>query len=329
MMNIRAHKNATLIALSLGIVFTAPAAAQSAADFPHRPIRFIVPVAPGGGSDITARAIAQKMSQAFGQQVVVDNRAGASGAIAFDILTKAPADGYTLLLASASNPINTVTLPSWKYDVSKDVAAVSQATSLGYVVYSHPSVPISSFQDLIAYGRKYPNKLNFGTPGLASLQHLGWELIQHQAGAKFTHVPYKGGAPAIAATVGGELQFGFITVISLRQHLKSGRVKAHAVTSSKRMAAMPELPTIAESGVPGYELDQWYGVVTTVKTPPAVVSKLARAIVDAVNAPDVAQRFAADGSMAVGSTPEQFADLIRAELAKWRKVIKETGIAVN
>lgn len=322
-------RRATAIALTLLICAATPTAGRSAAEFPTRPIRFLVPVAPGAGNDITARSIAQKMTQAFGQQVVVDNRAGASGAIAFDILTKAPADGHTLLMAAASHAINTVTLPNWSYDLSRDVAAVSQGTSLAYVVYSHPSVPIASFKDLVGYGKKYPGKLNYGTPGLASSQHLGWELVQHITGAKFTHVPYKGGAPAIAATVGGELQFGFITVISLRPHLKAGRVKAHAVSSSKRMAALPDLPTIAESGVPGFELDQWYGVVTTAKTPPAIVSKLSRAVSEAVNAPEVAQRLAADGSAAVGSTPEQFTDVIRAEIAKWRKVLKETGIAVN
>jgi tripartite-type tricarboxylate transporter receptor subunit TctC len=320
---------AAAIALAVGLGTAVPAAGQSAADFPSRPIRFLVAVAPGGGNDVTARSIAHKMTQAFGQQVIVDNRAGASGAIAFDILTKAPADGYTLLMAAASHAINTVTLQNWAYDISKDVVAVSQGTSLAYVVYSHPSVPIASFKELIAYGRAHPGKLNFGTPGLASSQHLGWELVQYLTGAKFTHVPYKGGAPAIAATVAGELQFGFITVVSLRQHLKAGRLKAHAVTSGKRMAAMPELPTIAESGVPGFELDQWYGVVTTARTPPAIVDKLSRAVADAVHAPDVAQRLAADGSTPVGSTPDQFAAVIRNEIAKWRKVIKETGIAVN
>jgi len=305
------------------------AAAQGAAAFPNRPIRFLVPVAPGGGNDITARSIAQKVTQAFGQQVIVDNRAGASGAIAFDLLTKAPADGHTLLIAAATHAINKLTLPTWTVDLSTDVAAVSQGTSLAYVVYSHPSVPIANFKELIAYGKKYPGKLNYGTPGQASSQHLGWELVQHLTGAKFTHVPYKGGAPAIQATVGGELQFGFITVISLRPHLAAGRVRAHAVTSIKRMPAMPDLPTIAESGVPGFELDQWYGVVTTLKTPPAIVNKLSQAVADAVKSPDVAQRMAADGSIPVGSTPEQFAGVIRTEMEKWRKVLKETGITVN
>lgn len=289
----------------------------------------LVTVAPGGFNDITARAVAQKLTQAFGQQVIVDNRSGASGAIAFDILTKAPADGYTLLMGSASHAINTATLPGWTVDLSKDVAPVSQATSLGYVAYTHPSVPVANFKELVAFGRKYPTKLNYGTPGVASSQHLGWELIQHMTGAKYTHVPYKGGALAIQATLAGEMQFGFITVISLRPHLPAGRLRALAVTSRQRMPAMPELPTIAESGVPGFDLDQWYGVVTTLKTPPAIVAKLSAAIADAVKAPDVAPRLSTEGATPVGSSPDEFAGVIRAEIAKWRKTIKDTGIVIN
>lgn len=318
--------------LALGFTWAmvpVPAGAQTAVEFPTRPVRLIVPVAPGGGNDITARAIALKLSQAWGTQVVVDNRAGASGAIAFDIAVKAAPDGYTLLMMAASHPINTVTLANWPYDVSKDVAAVSQATSLSYVVYSHPSVPFTSFKDLLAYGRKYPLKLNYGTPGTASLQHLGWEMLGHVTGAKFTHVPYKGGAPAITATIAGEMQFGFITVVSLRPHLSAGRARALAVTSRQRMAAFPELPTIAELGVPGFELDQWYGVVTTAKVPPAIVNKLSTAVAAAVKSPEVVQRLIGDGSEPVGSSAEQFGALIKSEISKWRKVLKETGIVLQ
>ena len=218
---------------------------QSPGDFPNRPIRFIVPSVAGAGADITARMIAQHMTQSWGHQVIVDNRAGASGIIAFDILTKASPDGYTLVLMSVNHPVNKVTIPGFPHDLAKDVTAVSQATSLPYVVYVHPSQPLHSFKDLINYGLKYPGKLNFGTPGNSSTQHLGWELIMHSTGAKFTHVPYKGGAPAIQATVAGELQFGFITVISLKPHMAAGRVRALAVTSRQRAPALPDLPTIA------------------------------------------------------------------------------------
>lgn len=321
-------RRAGVLALIFGIT-PLLSLAQSSSEFPSRPIRLIVPVAPGAGNDTTARAIAQKMSQAWGQQVIVDNRAGASGLIAFDLTVKAAPDGYTLLMMAASHAINTVALPKWPYDAAKDVAAVSQATSLSYIVYTHPSVPFKTFKELIAYGRAHPGKLNYGTPGTASLQHLGWEMIGHMTGAKFTHVPYKGGAPAITATIAGEMQFGFITLISLRPHLQAGRARALAVTSRQRMPAIPELPTIAELGVPGFELDQYYGVVTTAKVPPAIIQKLGAGVAAAVNSPDVAQRLAGDGSTPVGSTPEQFSAHIRAEIVKWRKVVQETGLVLN
>ncbi len=320
-----------LLSASLAAALLMPVVifAQWTQGFPNRPIRFVVPVAAGAGNDTTARAIAQKLTQAWGQQVIVDNRAGASGAIAYDILVKAIPDGHTLLMAAASHPINTVALRTWPYDMAKDVSPVSQATSLPYVVYTHPSVPFTTFKDLLAYGRKYPGKLNYGTPGTASLQHLSWETIGHITGAKFTHVPYKGGAPAIQATVGGEMQFGFITLISLRPHLASGRARALAVTSSTRMPALPDLPTIAEAGIPGFEVNQWYGVVTTAKVPRAIVDKLSAGVAQAVQAPDVAQRLAGDGSTPVGSSADAFSALIAADIAKWRKVIKETGIVLN
>ena len=316
-------------AIACTLVMSAIAHAQQSAEYPSRPIRFIVPVAPGAGNDTTARAIAHKLTQAWGQQVIVDNRAGASGAIAFDITVKAIPDGYTLLMMAASHPINTVALRTWPFDVTKDVSPVSLATSLSYVVYTHPSVPFNNFKELLAYGRKYPGKLNYGTPGTASLQHLGWELIGSMTGARFTHVPYKGGAPAIQATVAGEMQIGFITVISLRPHLASGRARALAVSSRERMPALPELPTIAELGLPGFEINQWYGVATTAKVPTAIVNKLSAGIAEAVKSPDVAQRLAADGSIPVGSTAAEFGNVIRDEVAKWRKVIKETGVVLN
>lgn len=320
---------AARIVCVLGCAIAPHAGAQSAANFPDRPIRFIVPSSPGAGSDITTRMIAQHMTQALGQQVIVDNRAGASGVIAFDILAKAAPDGYTLLMAAANHPVNKLTLSSFPYDLSRDVAAVSQATSLSYIVYCHPSQPLQSMQDLIAYGKKYPGKLNFGTPGNASTQHLGWELIMHTTGAKFTHVPFKGAAPAIQATLGGQLQFGMITLISLRPHMAAQRLRPLAVTSRQRMAAFPDLPTVAEAGVPGFELDQWYGVITTARTPPAVVAKLSAAIADAVKSPEVAKRLTADGSTPVGSTPERFAATIRGDTAKWGKVIKDIGLVIQ
>jgi len=320
---------AVLAACFIGCATALTVHAQPAADYPNRPIRFIVPSSPGAGSDITARMIAQHLSQAWSQQVIVDNRAGASGVIGYDIITKAVPDGYTILLASANQPINKFTLPNFPYDLTKDVTAVSQATSLSYIVYCHPSQPLQSFKDLLAYGHKYPNKLNFGTPGNSSTQHLGWEYVMHATGAKFTHVPFKGAAPAIQATLGGQLQFGMITLISLRPHMAAQRLRPLAVTSRQRMQAFPDLPTIAESGVPGFELDQWYGVVTTTKVPATIVNKLSAGIAEAVKSPEVAKRLTADGSTPVGSTPEQFATTIRNDMARWGKLIKDIGLVIQ
>lgn len=302
---------------------------QARNEFPTRPIRMIVPVSAGGGLDVTSRAIAQKLTQTWGQQVIVDNRTGASGIIAFDTAIKAAPDGYTLLMISADHVINSVPSAKRPYDITRDVTAVSQATALSYLVYAHPSVPFTTFKDLIAHARANPGKLNFGTPGIGSLQHLGWEILSQMAGAKFNHVPYKGGAPAIVATIAGDVQIGFITVTSARPHLQSGRARALAVTSSERMRAMPDLPTVSEAGLPGYELNQYYGAVIAAKASPAIIGKLSGGIAAAIRAPEVTQRFEADGWRLVGSTPDEFRAVIRNDLDKWTKVVKDNGIVIN
>lgn len=309
--------------------FLLPDHGQANSDFPIRPIRLIVPVSAGGGLDTTTRAIAQKLTQAWGQQVIVDNRPGASGVLAFDIAIKAIPDGYTLLMMSADHVINSVPSGKRPYDITRDLTAVSQATALSYLVYSNPSAPFTTFKDLLSYGRAHPGKLNYGTPGTGSLQHLGWEVLSRMSGAKFNHIPYKGGAPAIVATIAGDVQIGFITLTSARPYLQSGRARALAVTSSERMRAMPDLPTVSEAGLSGYELNQYYGTVITSKTPPAIVRKLSNGIAAAVRTQDVTQRFEADGWRLVGSTSEEFRAVIRADLEKWTKVIKDTGLVLN
>jgi tripartite-type tricarboxylate transporter receptor subunit TctC len=306
-----------------------PQHAQAKNEYPTRPIRLIVPVSAGGGLDTTTRAVAQKLTQAWGQQVIVDNRPGASGVLAFDLAIKAAPDGHTLLMMSADHVINSAPSAKRPYDITRDVTAISQATALSYLVYSNPSVPFTTFKDLIAYGRAHPGKLNYGTPGTGSLQHLGWEVLSQMGGTKFSHVPYKGGAPAIVATIAGDVQIGFITLTSARPHLQSGRARALAVTSNERMRAMPDLPTVAEAGLPGYELNQYYGAVITAKAPPAIISKLANGITAAVRSPDVIQRFEADGWRLVGSTPDEFRTVIRNDLDKWTKVIKDNGLVIN
>ena len=303
--------------------------AQSNIEYPTKPIRLLTATAVGGGVDATSRAIANKLTVAWGQQVVVDNRAGASGAIAYEHMSKATPDGYTLMIITATHTINSLAMPNWPYDITRMMAPLSQLTSLFYVIYHHPSVPVSSFKELLAYARANPGKLHYGTGGRASVSHLGWEIIAHMAGVKLAHVPYKGAAPAISATVAGEMQIGFATLISLRSHIVSGRARPVAITAKHRAPTLPDIPTVAESGLPGYEVDQWYGVVTNAKVPTAIVQKLSAGIIDAIKSPDVIQRLAADGSTAVGSSPLQFSAHIKSEILKWGKVLEDTGLKLS
>ena len=320
----------TLAAACLAALATPLHAAQpdAAANYPNKPIRMIVPFSPGAGTDTTARTIAQKLSDKWGQQVVVDNRTGAGGAIGVDFTAKSNPDGYTICLISASNSVNSATNPSLPYDLEKELQGISQATSLFYVLYIHPSVPAKNVKELIAYAKANPGKLNFGTSGANTLQHFAGELFNHQAGVKIVHVPYKGTAAVIPAMLSGEVQVGFGSLIGTRPQIQAGRVRPLAITSKKRSPAV-DLPTIAESGLPNYEVDQWYGIITQSKVPRPIVMKLNAAIVEALKMPDVAQRLATDGSTPVGSSPEQFNAHIRSEIAKWKRLVKEAKLELH
>ena len=305
------------------------ASADPASDYPNRPVRLIVPFVPGAGTDTTGRAIAAKLSERWGHQVVVDNRTGAAGSIGVELTRQASPDGYTLCLISASHTVSVATNPKLPYDLTRDLQGISQATSLFYVVYVNPSVPATTIKELVAHAKANPNKLNYGSSGTYGLQHFAGELLQHLSGAKMTHIPYKGGAAVIQEVLGGSLQIGFGTLLSLRAHFNSGRLRPLAVSTSKRQPSAPELPTVAESGVPGYEVDQWYGIITSAKVPRPLIQKLYTGISESLKSPDIAKRFGAEGSIPVGSTPEQFNKHIAAEIAKWRKLVKEANIQLN
>jgi tripartite-type tricarboxylate transporter receptor subunit TctC len=323
---IPAIRLATALAAALGFAQPAAAQADPAKDYPSRPVRFIVPFAPGAGTDTTARTLAQKLSDMWGQQVVADNRTGAAGAIGVDLTAKAVPDGYTIVLISASHSVNSAVNTKLPYDLIKDLAPISQASSLFYVVYHNPKVPVSSIKELIAYAKANPGKLNFGSSGTGGLQHFAGEMFAHMAGIKIVHVPYKGTAAVIPAMLAGDVQLGFGTLFGVRPHLPTGRLKVLAITAGKRSPAAPEFPTVAEAGLPGYEVDQWYGVLTGAKVPAPVLKKLNASIVEALKSPDVVKRFASDGSAATGSTPQQFGAHIRSEIAKWRKLAKEAKL---
>lgn len=302
------------------------AAVDLAKDYPNRPIRFIAPFVAGAGTDTTARTIAQKLSEAWGQQVVVDNRTGAAGAIGVDLTAKAVADGYTICLISASHSVNSATNPKLPYDLTRDLQAITQASSLFYAVYHSPTVPVNSIKELIAYARANPGKLNFGSSGTGGLQHLAGEMFNHLAKVNIIHVPYKGSAAVITAMLSGDVQVGFGTLFGVRPHMPSGRLKVLAITAGKRSPAAPELPTVIEAGLPGYEVDQWYGIITAAKVPRPIVLKLNAAIGEALRQPDVVKRFGADGSTPIGSTPEQFSAHIKSEIAKWRKLAQDAKL---
>lgn len=321
----------TLLALAIACagIPLAHAASGEADKYPTKPIRLIAPFVPGAGTDITARAIAAKLTDHWGQQVIVDNRPGAAGTIGVDLTANALPDGYTICLISASHAVNSAINPKLPYDLLRDLQAISQATSLFYVMYVNPSVPAKSIQEFIAHAKANPGKLNFGSSGTGGLQHFSGELFNHLAGVKMVHVPYKGGAAVISDALAGNIQVGYGTLLSSRAHYKAGRLRPLAITARQRSAVAPELPTIAESGVPGYEVDQWYGIITSAKVPRPLVAKLSSAIAESVKAPDTAQRLSAEGSTPVGSTPEQFQAHIRNEIAKWRKLVKDAGLVLH
>ncbi|MGE5526651.1 MAG: tripartite tricarboxylate transporter substrate binding protein, partial [Rhodospirillaceae bacterium] len=294
----------------------------SAADmpqaYPTKPLRFVVGFAPGGGTDTVARILAQKLGEAFGQSVVVDNRAGAGGNIANALVATAPADGYTILFVSASFAIHPSLYRKLPYDPAKDFTPVSLASSSPYLLALHPSVPVRSVRDLIAFAKSQPGKLNYASAGAGSTLHLAAELFKSMAGVDIVHVPYKG-ANGITDLIAGAVQLTFAGLPQTLPHVKAGRLHGLAVTTSQRAAAIPELPTIAEAGVPGYEVDSWYGVLEPAGTLPARVEKLSGAIRSALREPDVKAKFAAQGLEPRGTSPGDFGAYIAREMPKWAK----------
>jgi len=315
------------IALAASVPPGASGAGEAQQPYPSKPIRFMVPYVAGGGTDTTARALAQKLSETWGRQVIVDNRPGGSGAIAIDLTPKAAPDGYTICIVTASHTVDAAINPALPYDFVRDLAAVSQVGSIAYLIYDLPSFPVRSIKELVAHAKANPGKVNYAAGG--SIQYLGWELLAHQTGIRLVHVPYKGGSAVVTAVLSGEVQLGMQSLITVRPHLATGRLRGIAVTSLKRSAVLPELPTVAESGVPGYEVDQWYGIVAPGRTPRAIVATMHEGIAAALRSRDVVQRMSADGSTPVGSSPAQFSAYLKSEVARWRTFVREAGLTLN
>lgn len=295
--------------------------------YPTKPIRMISPFAAGGGADYVARLVGQKLQAAHGQSVVIDNRAGAGGAIGAEIAARSSADGYTLLLGSqgpfAILPVITARLA---YDPVRDFAPVMIVCGFPFVLVAHPALPVKSVQELIALAKAKPGQLNFGSPGNGSTTHLATELLKVLAKIDVVHVPYKGVAPAVADVVGGQLQFMSGDLSTLMPQVKAGKLRALAVTGAKRSPLVPELPTVGEAGVAGYEASGWFGVLAPAATPPDLVARLNAALVKGVQEADARERLAALGGEVVANTPAEFSARIRDDLAKWAKLVKMIGM---
>ena len=298
--------------------------------WPAKPVRFISPFAPGGGADITSRVIAQKLAETLGQQVLVDNRGGAGGMIGVDLGAKAPPDGYTMVLGTigpiAINPSLYAKMP---YDPVKDLVPVTLAADALNVLVVHPTLPVKNVKELIALARARPGQLYFGSSGPGATDHLAGELFNMLTGTKMVHVPYKGGAPAMLDLMSGNIQLIFATVSTSIGQIKGGKIRALGMTGTKRFVLMPELPTIAQAGVPGFAVNNWYGVFVPAGTSKEIVARLNAEIVKVLNMPDAKQRLLESGIEATPSTPEQFAAYIQSETKKWAKVVKDANVKVE
>jgi len=299
-----------------------PAQAQ---DYPVRPIRLIVPLAAGGAMDTIARGVSLRLTDNLGQSVVVDNRGGGGGTVGAGIAKAADPDGYTLIMMSATSVIRPL-LYSANYEMFRDFAPISQVTAQPYLLVVHPSIPAKTVQELVTYAKANPGKLNYASAGQGSIIHLASELFRVQTGTRMVHVPYKGMGAAYPDLISGNTQLGFASIVSAQPHVRAGRLRGIAVTGPQRSKSSPEFPTIAESGVKGYAVTNWYGLLAPAKTPRAVIERLHKEVVRVLTLPDVIKRFNADGADPHSSTPKEFAAHIKSESQKWARVIKEAGI---
>ena len=316
---------AGLIAIAAWMAAAIPAQAQ----YPVRPVRLIVPFPPGGGTDTMARVIGPKLGEALGQQIVAENRGGAGANIGAEIAAKSPPDGYTLMLATITNAIGASLYTKLNYNLVRDFATISQLATTPHILVVHPSVPVKSVKEYIAFAKARPDQLTYSSSGSGSAAHLAGELFNSLTGVKSVHVPYKGGGPSMIALVGGEVSVCFATMPSAINYVKAGRLRGIAVTTAQRSPSTPELPTIAESGVAGYEAGSWYGLSAPAGTPKEIISRLNAETQKVMVLPDVKERLFNAGFEVVVSTPEQFAEFTRTEIQKWGKLVKAAGLRVD
>lgn len=321
------HRIPGLVTMLALVVLAGPAMAQAAAKFPQRPVRMIVPAPPGGTTDLLGRLVAERLAESLGQQVVVDNRGGAGGILGTELLARAPADGHTLGIIYTPHTVLPHLQKKLPYDPLRDFAAVSLLTEAPLVLVVHPALPVHKVPDLIALAKSRP--LVYGSAGNGSGGHLSGELLKQMAKIDATHVPYKGAGPAAADLVAGQLQFQFASQITARNFVGAGRLRAIAVSSAQRSAALPNLPTVAEQGLPGFEFVNWFGTVVPARTPPAIIDLLQRRIVQILQQSAVSERLKTLDSTIVGSTPAGFSAFLAADLAKWGTVLRNSGVKVD
>jgi tripartite-type tricarboxylate transporter receptor subunit TctC len=318
-----------LAAVALGgLALVAPLAAQ-AQDFPTQPVKIVVPFPPGGTTDILARQLATELAQRWGKPVVVENRAGASGTIFSEQLARMPADGYTLMLTATHHVINPALYKNLKYDTRSDFTPIAQVAAVPNVLVVHPSFPPKNVQELVAYAKARPGKVNFGSAGAGGANHLSGELFKSMAGVDMVHVPYKGAAPALNDLLGGQIPMMFDSVPGVIQHIKAGKLRALGVTSLKRSAALPDVPTIDEAGLKGFEATAWFGLYAPGHMAPQLREKLSADVLQALQSPAIRAQFEKQGAEPGSMTQPQFAKFVDAELAKWSKVITDANIKLD
>jgi len=319
-----AHQAALCSALLL-TVLPSGASAQSAANYPAKPIRYIVGYTPGGTADMLARAVGQKMTEVWGQQVIVENRPGAGTNIGTEVAAKSAPDGYTLFMPTVANAINPTLYPKLNFDLMRDFVHITNFAKVPGIVVVHPSVPAKNLKDLIALAKAHPDSLRHGSTGIGSPHHLAGEIFKTMAGVKMVHVPYRGATPALIDVVAGHLEVYFGAMVSTLPHAKNGRVRALGVTTLKRVAAVPEMPTISEQGLKGFETGSWFGMSVPTGTPRDIVTKLHTESVRILALRDLRDRMTSEGAEFVADTPEQFTAFLRSELDKWGKAVKASG----
>ena len=315
--------------LLIGSTLLSPVIFAQGSNYPSKPIKIIVPFTPAGTTDILARAVANEMTKALGQSVSVENRAGAGGNLGSDAVAKAPPDGYTLLVGAVSpQAINVSLYPNMPYDVMRDFEHITLIAAVPNLLEVNPGVPVSTVKELIEYAKARPGKLAYASSGSGTSIHLSAELFKSMTGVEMLHIPYKGSSPAVTDLISGQVQLMFDNLPSSLQQVKAGKLRAIAVTSSKRSPVLPDIPTIAES-LPGYEASSWFGMHAPAKTPRDIINKLYATVAKSLRTPEMTERLSSQGADPVGNTPEQFTEFVRAEIAKWAKVVKASGAKVE